>query len=408
MVLSNDSIVKNVTSPKITTALLCAAGDNIGGNTDTVALLDICGEPLIAYQIAQLLSCGIHSFLIEIEELPGALAAVTERFCAQGASVAYVRSPAELAAILNDDELLFVLCDGIIADDTLLKEIVAVPSKYIVTLDGRDENSDYERIDLNSFWAGIALLDICSIRAISALPEGWSIRSSLLRQALQDAVPHRPLNQGLLLANRLRRIKTPAQASDFTKQVLARNSRNVSGFIESRLFAPIAAFIAPKMWKSPLAAKILQFMLPLLAVGVLAMVLSGTAAAASISAIICIFGLQLNKLLQSNNNKQFLEKLVNVSIWISLSTGFLFAGWKDAPQPFMSMFPPAMVLGIFFIARKLSVKGWQNSILSSPALLAAATCFISVMGLLPVGIALLALAQMGILLFLLYFKDNQG
>jgi hypothetical protein len=408
MDLSNDNIAKPVTAPKLTTALLCAAGGNKDGNPDAAALLDVGGEPLIAFQIAQLRSCGIHSFLIEIEELPGALAAMTERLRAQGAVVSYVRSPKELAAILSDDELLFVLCDGIIADDMLLKEIIANPSRYIVTLDGRDENSQYERIDLNSFWAGIALLDIASIRAISSLPEGWSIRSSLLRQALQDAVPHRPLNQELVLANQLRRIKTPEQAADFGKHMLARNSRNVTGVIESKLFAPVIAAIAPKMWKSPIAVRILQFALPLLAVGVLATVLAGASPVAAAFATICIFGLQLKQLLQNNDNTQFFAKLITTGIWTSLGAGFIFVDWKDAPQPFMAIFPPAIVLGILLIARKLPITGWQHAALSSPALLAAATLLFSVIGHLPLGIALLAMTQIGLLLFPLYFRDKTG
>ncbi len=391
---------------RLTTALLCASGIADGGdNSEATALLNMGGDPLIAHQIAQLRSVGINRFLIEIEELPGALVAMAERLRLQGAEIIYVRSPQELAGKITEGELLFVMCDGIIADDGLLQEVITRPSRYIITLDGREENSRFERIDLNSFWAGIAMLDAKSVSAIAALPEGWSIRSSLLRQALQDAVPHRPLNQELVLANQLRRIKTISEAEALGKHVLGQNARNVGGIVESKLFAPLIAAIAPKMLKSPIAAKALQFALPLLSVSALATAISGLAAVSAFIAILNILGLQLKSLLQHNDKKYFLYKSINGGMWAVLGTAFVLMAWKDAPQPYSAIFPPIVSLGLLALARKLKGEGIGKDILSSPALLAIAIFLLSIFGLLSFGIPAFVLLQLGLMLFPYYFRD---
>jgi hypothetical protein len=391
---------------KLKSALLCATGASDDLGDVAAGLLDMGGEPLIAHQISQLLSNGIEHFFIEVEELPGALVAMTERLRHGGVTITYVRSPQELAGILNEGELLLVMCDGIVADNGLLKEMISSSSRYIVTLDGREENSQYERIDLNSFWAGIALLDGKSVSAIASLPEGWSIRSSLLRQALQDSVPHRPLNQNLVLAKQLRRIKTNQEAEALGKEVLGKNARNVSGFVESKIFAPIIATIAPMLWKSPVAARALQFALPLLSVSSLAAALAGLAPIAAAIALISMIGFQLKNILKHNVNGNLMSKTMFGGMWAILGTAFIFMAWKGAAQPYAVIFPPLVSCGLLLIARKLPLKGWRKGILSSPAMLAVAALLFSLIDQLAIGIQIFAIIQIIILIFPLYFHDK--
>ncbi len=387
-------------------ALLCATGTSDEFEGVTTGLLDMSGEPLIAYQISQLLLNGVEHFFIEVEELPGALVAMTERLRHRGVAITYVRSPQELTGILNDGELLLVMCDGIVADNILLKEIISSPMRYIVTLDGREENSLYERIDLNSFWAGIALLDVRSVSAIASLPEGWSIRSSLLRQALQDSVPHRPLNQNLILAKQLRRIKTNKEAEALGKELLREKAYNVNGFLESKIFAPIIASVAPKMWKSPVATKALLLALPLFSISSLAAALTGLAPAAAVIGLFSIAMFQLKSLLQQNDKDNFISKTISNGMWVILGIAFILITWKNAAQPYAVTFPPLVASGLLLLARKLPLTGWRKGILSSPALLALVTLLFSLIDQLAIGIQIFAIAQIIILIFPLYFRDK--
>jgi hypothetical protein len=386
-------------------ALLCATGKTSDGN-NCAALFDMGGQPLIAHQISQLQQLGVERFFIEVEELPGALVALTESLRFDGVSVTYVRSPKELSGILSGDELLLVMCDGIIADNGLLKEIISTPSRYIVTLDGRDENNAFERIDLNSFWAGIALLDTKSVSAIAALPEGWSIRSSLLRQALQDAVPHRPLNQELLLAKHLRLVKTNAEAEQLGRETLRLNASKVSGFFESKLFGPIAAALAPRIRRSSFAKSVLQFSIPLLSVLSLAAALSGFAPIAVIVALMAMLLFQTSNLLQYNEKKPYMSKIYTVANWSFLACAFVFMAWKDAAQPYFAVFPPLVALGLLLLARKLPIAGWRKALLASPAFLAIAAFLFSVIDQIVIGIEFVAIVQLAGLIFPLSFHDK--
>lgn len=370
---------------------------------DPTILIDMDGEPLIAYQIEQLRDAGISRFLIEIESLPGAIVAMTERLQQHGLDIRYVRAPQDLEGVIDNDELLLVLCDGIVADDNLLKEIVSNTSRYIVTLDGREENSRYERIDLNSYWAGIALLDTKSVSAIAALPEGWSIRSSLLRQALQDAVPHRPLNQALVLANQLRRITTQQEAAALGKERLRNRARATAGIVESKIFAPLISVLVPYIRKSSIAEKTLQFAIPFLTVSSLATAIAGFAPMSAVLALVSIFGLQIKSLMQRSRSRQFIV----IFMWAILSAAFVLSAWKNSAEPITATFAPIVALGLLLLACKLPIQNLSKLVLTSPALLGTVTLLLCTIGQFGTGIQLFVLVQLLILTVPLYFRDKQ-
>jgi hypothetical protein len=395
-------------TPFLKTALLCATAANEGNAETSSAMLDIGGGSLISHQINQLRTCGIRRFLIEIDSLPGALVALVDQVKQSDNDIIidFIRSPQELAGALSENELLLIVSDGIIADDGLLAEIIAAPSHYIVTLDGREENSVYERIDLNSFWAGIALLDRRSIDAIAALPEGWSIRSSLLRQALQDAVPHRPLNQELVRANQLRLIKSPHDAEVLGKELLKKNARNIDGWIESKLFAPIISNIAPKFWNSPSGKTALNVAVPAISVTTLATSIAGLVPISAALGLFSILSLHLKNVVEGANNKDFISKFLGYGVWIILAAAYVLLPWKANQQSITSLFPAIVAAALLLLGRHMALLRWQRAILASPSLLALTALIFAGANQVVIGTQLLVLAQLILFLIPFYFKDK--
>ena len=390
----------------VDTALLSATSMENEAARGASSLVPISGEPLIGYQIEQLMRAGITKFLVEVDTVAGALVALADRMEQQGVSMEFIRSPQELEGALGIGDLLFVMSDGIVADDALLAEMVENPESYIVTLDGRKENDCFERIDLNSFWGGLAMLDQRSLSSIAALPEEWSIGSSLLRQALQDAVVHRPLNQELLVGKQLRRISSQKDADALTKELLSRRAHDAAGMIEAQLLGPLATKFTPLFWNAPTAKIMLDGAIIAIAAGTAGLAVGGYAAVATALAFLCIFLIKLNDLLQSGDSKTVLGRLPKSLAWLLLVAAIFAASWLAAARGINGLFAPAIMTGLLLYAKKGLAASWHKGLLASPALLCLALLPFAIFGEWNLGLKLLILAQLALLLISQYFPGK--
>ncbi len=394
---------QSIKTNSIGAALLCAVGSNENNNhvnTTSPALISIAGVPLIEFQIGQLVKNGINKIFVEIEVLPGALVAMADRAQAAGASVVFVRSPAELGGKIEKGQFLFILSEGVYIDDNLLSEIVSQNSAFIVTVDGRDENAVFERIDLNSYWTGIAMLGAASVESVASLPAEWSISSSLLRRALQDSVVHRPMKQDVVVAGKLSKISSVQDANILTKNLLQAQSAEVNGIIEKLLFAPIAAWIAPKIWKLAPGKLSLSIFAWLSLIATMASALFGNSSTASIVALVSIFSFQLSRLLQGSGGRGVLGFDDSDIALLLLSIAFLAVFWNWTEGAAENIFIGLMVSALTFLALQIAKPGWSRYLLCSPGLLAILTLIFTGIGWLPLGFMLVALIQVGMLIYI--------
>jgi hypothetical protein len=401
MLAENNAILK------VDTALLTATSADGDAGRGSAALLQISGEALVAHQMKQLVKAGIQNFLIEIDVVSGAIVSIADQMKQRGVSVEFIRSPMELEGRLGSSELLFIMSDGIIADDALLTEMIANPSPYIVTLDSRKENERFERIDLNNFWGGLAMLDRRSISAIAALPEDWSISSSLLRQALQDSVVHRPLNQSLLAGKQLRRIVNLEESNALTKELLAQRAHDADGIIEAQIFGPLAAILAPTFWNSVTARRILDGATLLTAASA-----SGIAAAGYTFVSVClmitaIFLIKLTDLLHdSQANVTGYRRLVGMGYWLLLAFAILVVSWFAGRTEPMGLFAPVVMIGLLLYSKKAMVASWAKALVASPALFALILLLFAFTGQWILGVKILVLMQISALLLQSYLPEK--
>ena len=159
----------NVSPQPELVALLSAAG--VADGVDMGALLGVAGASLIAWQISSLQKCGIETFLIEVDSIPGELLNLADNVRGRGARVEFVRSAKDLQNFLKPTAKLIVLAEAHYFSAPLLAELTQNASPFIATIDGRDENVAFERIDLNTRWAGFALLDAATAGSLMELPE---------------------------------------------------------------------------------------------------------------------------------------------------------------------------------------------------------------------------------------------
>jgi hypothetical protein len=384
-------------------ALLSAI--SASGVTDKAAPL-LFGEPLLAFQINHLRKLGINRFWVEVDTLPGAIVAIADRLRGQGVTIDFVRSPQELSGKLTEGEILLVQSEGILADDALLTEIAQQQSPLVATVDGRDENGRFERIDLNTRWTGLALFDKHTIDGIAALPDGWSIASSLLRQALQDNIPHKPVKQSVIQSGQLRRIGDNNDVEVYTKTLLKTRASRSFGFIEKHIFGPIAAKIAPVLWPLKSRDRIVDGSTIFVGLASFGSAWAGFGAASASLGLVTTLLLTIRYCLQYTDKEDIKSKAIDAVIWMTLVAAFFAVLWKSAPGSLGNLFPAVVVSALLALSRGQNLTGLRMAIVPSPAMVAVMMLVFVIFGYPVAGAMLIAVFQL--LLFLLnQIKPNK-
>lgn len=330
------------------------------------------GEPLLAHQISALRNQGITRFLIEVDSVSGALLTLADKFKRSGCSVDFVRSASDLQPFLRLNESLLVQSEALYLSSDLLDNLLAESAPFIATLDGRDENAAFERMDLNTRWAGLAIIGASTVSSLGALPEGWSITSSLLRQAMQDRVRLVPLPQQHVQTGRLRLISTANDADQLSQQILLGRGRRHNGFVETKIFGPLAARLAPYVWRSPSGPNLVDISTVAFGSASLGLAVIGWNISAISTAILAIFLNILRSTTRDTARNVGLSKFVEPIIWGVLGIGAITAAHGDYSYSSDGIFAAITMTGLALLAQQLNLPQWGRYALKSPALLALA------------------------------------
>jgi hypothetical protein len=347
-------------------ALLCATTVTEAGD----AILVVGGEIVLAHQISALRGVGIRKFLIEVDSVSGALLALTDKLKLSGCSVDFVRSAQDLQVQLGEVPTFVVQAEGIYANPDLLATMLSQSGSFIATIDGRSENEAFERMDLNTRWAGFAVLPRQTANGIGALPVGWSIASSLLRQSMQDGVVQIPAKQSCIQEGKLRRISSVADAAALSSEILSRRAGHEPGFIESRMFGPVAASLAPILWRLNSHASLIDGAVLLMGVLTLGLASLGWITSAGIAAIVAIFTNSVRQTLANDYAEKGLGGWAEHAMWLLLAIALVWSGSSDAYRPSDGYFASGVVVGLAVLGRQLTLPNWARKTLQSPALIA--------------------------------------
>lgn len=400
-----NSIVVDATRAEA--ALLSAATPSQGESAEPPSLLEIAGEPLIAFQMRALARAGIQNFLIEVDQVPGALLALCDDARKRGLAVEFVRSTQELSSKLPDGVSLIVQGEAIYVDPVLLQQQLGMPSAFVLTVDGRDENGGFERMDLNTRWAGLARVEMPVVRAVASLPPGWSIASSLLRQAIQQNVGQRKMAQAEIQQGRLQLVATGAAADVLTTDMLARRAETVGGIVESRLFAPVAARLARPFWRGRVNKALVPASTLVAAIGSASLGFLGFGTASAVAALVSIFGLTLNATLSDPAREGFAAKWLTPLVWLALAAALAGASTQNVQGALDDLFAVIIFVGLLVHARQIDLPAWARNILISLATMAIALLGFALIGQIGLGVKLLAILQILMLLVVGFSGGNE-
>lgn len=355
-----------------TIALLSVAGngsDDYDARTGN-ARQDLAGGSLIEYQITTLARAGIVRFLIEVENIDGSLIALADRCRTKNQNVDFVCTGADIQRYIDPSDRIWVQSGQLYVQLGLVETLLKTAETFVATVDNRDENTAFERIDLNTRWAGVSVVGPETVAMLRDLPNDWSIISSLLRQAVLAKIPFRTLSQQHVNNGTLTVLTGPHDFSELNRQILRRRVASRSGFVEAQLFGPILARLVPIIWQSANAVTITKVASPVLATLAVMLGVGGFATAACVAAFVAIAGNSLRLAVTDDADGGDHVQLLSVITWVLIVMAMFSAAYMQSSYQNDGLFAAFAVAALAFITQSMALPNLARQVLHSPAALA--------------------------------------
>jgi hypothetical protein len=329
-------------------ALLCVGDVSAADGNAALPLTLLFGQPMIHHMIKSLQRVGITKFVIGVDTVPGALLAYRDAVSKQGLDLRFVREPSAMTPLLDANSRILLLRADTILDVGLIQQALLYKDALVATVEERAENQVFERIDLNSRWAGMAILNRSSIDAMTQLPEGWDMASALLRQALQDGVKSWPIKQTEIQAGNLRRVANAGDLAAAQSTMLVQPKVGATT-LEDRLFSKALARFAPKIWSVSWGPASAEFAFPTVAALAALLAIAGFATGAATAALCAVFASLARKFVRSAEYRFDTPDWVGWGSWAGLIVAMIALLKLDEPSLFEAGFLGLTLSGLSLI-----------------------------------------------------------
>jgi hypothetical protein len=150
------------------------------------AVLPLAGRTVIERQAKLAAAAGARRIIVLVERVAPELLAAVDRLRRDGLPVALARSAAEAADLVDPSDPLLLVADGFIGDESQIRRMVAAAPPALLTVPDTAVDDRFERIDAESRWAGLALIDGALLADTASMLRDWDPQSTLLRRAVQN------------------------------------------------------------------------------------------------------------------------------------------------------------------------------------------------------------------------------
>jgi hypothetical protein len=371
-------------------ALLCIGDVSPAEGEVALPLTPLFGRPMIHHMIKALQQIGITQFCVGVDTVPGALLSYRDEVAKEGLELRFVREPSAMAPLLAADTRALVLRADTILDAALVDRALRHNGPLVATVEERSENQTFERIDLNSRWAGMAILDRSSLEALTQLPEGWDMASALLRQAMQDNVPLWPLKQSEIQDGHVRRLENSGDLSA-AQSLLMALPLNGPVTLESKLFSKGLARFGPAIWSVPWGRGLAEFSFPGLSLIAAILAVTGFPAVASVVAIGAVIASLIRNIVRSAEYRSARSDWAGMAGWALLATALVAVLKLTEPSFFEAGFLALTLTGLSLVsAHKNNGAGYR---LLSPLVISLALMLGAITGSTAWAVKLLIISE---------------
>ena len=150
------------------------------------ALLPLAGRTLLEYQVRCASAAGAAPILIVVERVPQALQDACERLRLDGVGVFPVSDVNEAVSRFEAGSMILLIGDGIAPNVNLVTSLASESEPAVATVPDDEVHAAFERIDAESRWAGVAVVDAHLLGSTAAMLGDWDLQSTLLRRTIQE------------------------------------------------------------------------------------------------------------------------------------------------------------------------------------------------------------------------------
>jgi hypothetical protein len=263
------------------------------------ALVTVAGETLIERQAARLADVGVTHMAVAVGSVPGDLLATCDRIRRRGMKVTPVRQAADLMPIVQGDDRIVLVADGLRAGGTHYAAIARPGSPAILVTGDTVLTQGFERIDATRRWGGLASISQPMVGELAAMPGEWDMMLTLLRIAVQSDARRLYCEPALFEQGEIAIVTDRPTAVLIEQSSLQQVEYGGMGLGRSAVMMPLVRLAGPLLVKSPNTARYLPWVTALLWLIVALLALGGLAAAGALIAVLGGLGLAAMRFLSS-------------------------------------------------------------------------------------------------------------
>jgi hypothetical protein len=150
------------------------------------ALLPLAGQTLLEYQVRCASAAGAAPIVVIVERVPQALQDAFERLRLDGIGVFPVSDVNEAVSRFEAGSSILLIGDGVAPPLTLVLALIDEAENAVATVADDEQHESFERIDAQSRWAGVAVVNANLLGSTAAMLGDWDLQSTLLRRSIQE------------------------------------------------------------------------------------------------------------------------------------------------------------------------------------------------------------------------------
>jgi hypothetical protein len=198
------------------------------------ALLPLAGRTLLEYQVRCAAAAGAAPIVVVVERIPQALQDAFERLRLDGIGVFPVSDVAEAVSRFEAGSSILLIGDGVAPPVDVAVTLVSEAEPTVATVPDDEVHERFERIDAESRWAGVAVVDAHLLGSTAAMLGDWDLQSTLLRRSIQEGARRVPVTQ---VGTEPLLVESAAELADF-QRFLVQSSRGGRDDSASRYILP--------------------------------------------------------------------------------------------------------------------------------------------------------------------------
>ena len=211
------------------------------------ALLPLAGRTLLEYQVRCAAAAGAAPIVVVVERVPQAMQDAFERLRLDGVGVFPVSDVQEAVSRFEAGSMILLIGDGVAPPAEVVARLAEEPEPAVATVPDDEPHAGFERIDGESRWAGVAVVDGRLLGSTAAMLGDWDLQSTLLRRTLQEGALRLPAGQG---AGEPLLVEKAEDLQDFQRRLIDASRGARTDWASRYLLPPVEEFATEQLMET--------------------------------------------------------------------------------------------------------------------------------------------------------------